>query len=51
MSLNLVLRTNSMKMYSVSAILSGTEEYQYTSGIGSSKERRKAIVAASLATA
>jgi hypothetical protein len=51
MSLNLVPWMNSMKIYSVSAALSGAAEYPYTLGIGSPEERRRAIVATSLATA
>ena len=43
-------RTNSMKMYSVSAALSGLGEYPYTSGIGSPEERSRDMVATSLAT-
>ena len=39
-----------MEIYSVSAALSGAGEYPYTLGIGNPKERRKAIVATSLAT-
>lgn len=42
---------NSIKIYLVSAALSGAGEYPHTLGIGSSEERRKAIVATSLATA
>ena len=40
-----------MKIYSVSAALSGVGEYPYTSGTGSPDERSKAMVATSLAIA
>src|SRR5258708_21997407 len=48
--LRLVPSTNYIKIYSVSAALSGAGEYPYTSGIGSPEERNEAIVATSLAT-
>jgi hypothetical protein len=51
MSLKLVPCTKFMKMYSVPAVLFGVGEYPYTSGKGSPKERSKATVATSLATA
>lgn len=41
---------NFIKIYSVSAALSGTDEYPHTLGIGSPEERSKSIVATSLAT-
>ena len=50
MSLKLVPCTNSRRIYSVPAALSGVGKYLYTLGIGSPKERSKSIVATSLAT-
>ena len=49
--LKLMPFTNSMRIYSVPAALSGSGEYPYTLGIGSPEERSKSIVATSLATA
>ena len=50
-SLSLVPLMNSMKMYSVPAPLFESGEYPYILGIGRPAERRKSMVATSLATA
>lgn len=50
-SVRLTPSINCMNIYSVSAALSDVGEYPYTSGMGSPLERRKAIVATSLAMA